>query len=350
MGIQSPTDGIRNMKFLLACLVCASVALAVPEGRRLRPEEHWRPAEARDISKYTPKHAMAPGAEGETWEEHMIKITKAAKKFGLKNSSKMGSKYDLKETCGIEGPPAKAEGRIVGGVEAEPNQWPWQVALFIDDAWFCGGALISENWVVTAAHCADGASYFDVMAGAHDVRASSEPNRVEITSYNGIVHENYDDWALVNDIALVELPTPITFNDYIKPACLPSVGDTADVDELVTCTGWGKPSDSAGGIAPKLRMVSDLPVISNAECDSVYGIVGDGVVCIDTTGGKGTCNGDSGGPLNMKAEVKAAGQQWKQVGVVSFGASSGCEVGLPSGFTRTEYFLDWISDNSGVSY
>merc|ERR1719283_592182 len=131
------------------------------------------------------------------------------------------------------------------------------------------------------------------MAGAHDVRASSEPHRVEITSYNGIVHENYDDWALVNDIALVELPTPLAFNDYIKPACLPSLGD------------------SAGDIAPKLRMVSDLPVISNAECDSVYGIVGDGVVCIDTTGGKGTCNGDSGGPLNMKAEVKAAGQQWK---------------------------------------
>merc|ERR1712058_34825 len=135
-------------------------------------------------------------------------------------ASKMGSKYDLKETCGIEGPPGKAEGRIVGGVEAEPNQWPWQVALFIDDA----------------------------------------------------------------------------------------------------------------------------------ECDSVYGIVGDGVVCIDTTGGKGTCNGDSGGPLNMKAEVKAAGQQWKHVGVVSFGSSSGCEVGLPAGFTRTESYLDWIADNSGVSY
>jgi len=280
----------------------------------------------------------------------MIKITKAAKKISPKMASKMGSKYDLKETCGIEGPPGKAEGRIVGGVEAEPNQWPWQVALFIDDAWFCGGAIISENWVVTAAHCADGASYFDVMAGAHDVRASSEPHRVEITSYNGIVHENYDDWALVNDIALVELPTPLEFNDYIKPACLPSLGDTADQGELVTCTGWGKPSDSAGGIAPKLRMVSDLPVISNAECDSVYGIVGDGVVCIDTTGGKGTCNGDSGGPLNMKAEVKAAGQQWKHVGVVSFGSSSGCEVGLPAGFTRTESYLDWIADNSGVSY
>jgi len=101
-------------------------------------------------------------------------------------------------------------------------------------------------------------------------------------------------------------------------------------------------------------MVEDLPIISNSECNAIYGIVGDGVVCIDTTGGKGTCNGDSGGPLNMKCDVidkdEAAGQKWKQIGVVSFGASSGCEVGYPAGFTRTEYYLDWIcSETNGVA-
>merc|ERR1711872_70442 len=81
-----------------------------------------------------------------------------------------------------------------------------------------------------------------------------------------------------------------------------------------------------------------------SECNAIYGIVGDGVVCIDTTGGKGTCNGDSGGPLNMKFDVKdgAAGQKWKQIGVVSFGASAGCEVGYPAGFSRTEYYRDWL--------
>merc|ERR1719308_662898 len=89
-------------------------------------------------------------------------------------------------------------------------------------------------------------------------------------------------------------------------------GDTADEDELVTCTGWGKPSDNAGGISPVLRMVEDRPIISNSDCNAIYGIVGSGVVCIDTTGGKGTCNGDSGGPLNMKSEVTKAGQKWKQ--------------------------------------
>jgi secreted trypsin-like serine protease len=333
------------MKVFLSLLFCSAVALALPGARRLRPEEYWRPAQGRDLSKYQPRHALVK-AGGMSMDEQMVMLSKAAHSLTNGATTKKGSTVDLAGECGIEGPPMAD--RIVGGHEAQENQWPWQVALFIDDAWFCGGALISENYVLTAAHCADGASYFDIMAGAHNVRASSEPHRVEITSYNGWTHPEWNTADLSNDLALIELPSPIDFNDYIKPSCIPSKGDTADVSELVTCTGWGKPSDSAGGISPVLRMVEDRPIISNAECNAVYGIVGSKVVCIDTTGGKGTCNGDSGGPLNMKAEVTKAGQQWKQVGIVSFGASAGCEVGYPAGFTRVESYLEWIMSETGM--
>merc|ERR1711971_943962 len=293
----------------VALLFCGA-ALALPNGRVLRPEEHWRPAAARDLSKFTPRHALVH-AKTSPAQNSYVEVMRSLKSSKVSKSTHKASAYNLAEECGIEGPAAK----IVGGVEATPNQWPWQVALFIDNAWFCGGALISENYVLTAAHCADGATYFD--------------------------------------IALVELPEPISFNDYIKPSCQPAASDTADVGELVTCTGWGKPSDSAGGISPVLRMVEDLPIISNAECNAIYGIVGDGVVCIDTAGGKGTCSGDSGGPLNMKFDVVDKegnpGQKRKQVGVVSFGASAGCEVGYPAGFTRNAYFMDWIcSETNGV--
>merc|ERR1711892_1186090 len=243
-GDSNSFFGSNKMKLLIAGLLCATVVLVLPEGRRLRPEEHWRPAQGRDLSKYMPRQAMLPMTE-----QDLAWAVKEVKKNGA--STNKGTKLDLKATCGIEGPPAGD--RIVGGIEAEENQWPRQVALFIDDAWFCGGSLISENYVLTAAHCVDGASYFDVMAGAHNVRYASEPHRVEVTSFNGWTHPQWN------------------------------------TQDLVTVTGWGKPSDSAGGISPVLRMVSDLPVITNSDCNDVYGIVGSGVVCIDTTGGKGSC-------------------------------------------------------------
>merc|ERR1712050_331712 len=246
----------NRMKVLIAGLLCATVVLALPEGRRLRAEEHWRPAQGRDLSKYKPRHAMVPATK-----EDLSWAIKEVKKNGA--STKKGTNIDLKATCGIEGP-AAAE-RIVGGHEAEEHQWPWQVALFIDDAWFCGGSLITDEYVMTAAHCADGASYFNILAGAHNVRASSEPHRVEITSYEGFTHPGWDPNTLDNDIALVRLPEKIEFNDYIRPACLPPSEDENNgyVGELTTPVGWGKNSDNAGGITPTLQMVSDLPVIDN---------------------------------------------------------------------------------------
>ena len=239
-------------------------------------------------------------------------------------TTRKGTQLDLKAGCGIEGPLAR-EDRIVGGVEATEHTWPWQVALFIDDAWFCGGSIISENYILTAAHCADDAGYFDVMAGAHDVRASSEPHRVEVTSYNGWTHPQWNTQDLSNDLALIELPSPLPMSDYITTSCLPSAGDVPSVGTMATVTGWGKPSDSAGGISDVLREVRDVPVMSNSDCNDVYGIVGDGVICIDTAGGRGSCNvrtsdnfkfnvkqylyiqGDSGGPFIVKADGSASG-------------------------------------------
>merc|ERR1712045_598160 len=296
MGIQ--ILNLRMKVFLAAVLFCGA-ALALPNGRVLRPEEHWRPAAARDMGKYTPRHALVH-AKTSPAQNSYVEVMRSLKSSKVSKSTHKASAYNLADECGIEGPPSMD--KIVGGFEATPNQWPWQVALFIDNAWFCGGTLISENYVLTAAHCADGATYFDIMAGAHNVRESSEPHRVEITSFNGWTHPQWDPNTLSNDLALVELP---------------------------------------------------LPISSNAECNAIYGIVGDEVVCIDTAGGKGTCSGGSGGPLNMKFDVinkdGSAGQKWKQVGIVSFGASAGCEVGYPAGFTRNAYYMDWIcSETNGV--
>merc|ERR1712111_315447 len=145
MGIQSRRLNL-TMKLLLTALFCGA-ALALPNGRVLRPEEHWRPAGARDLSKYQARHATVSANTPNTY----IDLARALRSNSKSGSTHKTASIDLQAECGIE---------------AEPNQWPWQVALFFDNAWFCGGSLISENYVLTAAHCVDGASY-DIMAGAH---------------------------------------------------------------------------------------------------------------------------------------------------------------------------------------
>merc|ERR1712012_505853 len=307
--------GLTFKMRLLQIATSLALAAAAPHSE---DRQKWRPAQGRDLSKFKP--------------------------FEFKKGNK-----SFAEECGLENPNG-IEDRIVGGHEAQENQWPWQVALFIDDAWFCGGALISDEGGMTAAHCADGASYFDIMAGAHNVRASSEPHRIEITSFEGQTHPEWDSNSLYADIALVHLPEKVAFSEFIRPSCLPPASDANEqyVGQLTTPVGWGKNADNAGGITPDLNMVSDLPVINPEACADYYGsIIYSGIMCIDSAGGKGVCNGDSGGTLNIRQ--CEGGNKWTQVGVTSFVSSAGCESGNPHGFSRVAEHLEWIETVTGLS-
>ncbi|KAF2887151.1 hypothetical protein ILUMI_19022, partial [Ignelater luminosus] len=173
-----------------------------------------------------------------------------------------------------------------------------------------------------------------------------EPTQKRIISHKFIIHEGWSPLFLTADIALIELPEEIEFNEHIQPIALPCHSDLENtlVGEQATVSGWGKDSDKATAVSPVLRQVSS-EIISRRWCTIPYfGMISKNHVCIRGKGGKGACSGDSGGPLVGK---KANGQK-VQYGVVSFGIAFGCELGWPSVFTRVSSYVKWINRKTGI--
>lgn len=161
--------------------------------------------------------------------------------------------------------------RIIGGQEAAVHQFPYQVGLRLHirnsaNVGTCGGSLLSHNRVVTAAHCVDMVESVTSVLGAHFLLNTTEPAQVRITSPEGqfFWHEAYNPQTLVNDVAIINLPTPVTFNAAIQPIALapPTDGDFAGTP--ATASGWGR-FGPENAISPFLRFVH-VNVITNLAC------------------------------------------------------------------------------------
>ncbi|TRY82328.1 hypothetical protein DNTS_000060 [Danionella cerebrum] len=236
------------------------------------------------------------------------------------------------------------DSRVVGGSDVIANSWPWQVSLqYQSGSSFyhtCGGTLIDSQWVLTAAHCI-GSRTYRVYLGKHNLALSSESGSLAITPAKIIVHENWDSYNIRNDIALIKLPSPVTFSDKISPACLPDSGVTLPNNFPCYVTGWGRLWTN-GPIADVLQQVL-LPVVDHATCtrsDWWGSLVTSLMVCAGGDGVVSSCNGDSGGPLNCQRDDGT----WDVHGIVSFGSSAGCNyLKKPSVFTRVSGYIPWIS-------
>jgi len=230
--------------------------------------------------------------------------------------------------------------RITNGIIASRSQFPWQVSIITDNTWYCGGSVLSNDWILTAAHC--GGSVYRVRFGANRLDYD-EFGALIGQSTESIIHANFSDVTLYNDIALIRVA--IGYTDFIRPIKLPcrspNPPDFAGVTARVS--GWGQTSDAIPGVTAVLNFV-DLPVISNTECAAVFGsYIIDSTLCTSTIGGHSTCNGDSGGPL--VTEIDGA---YTLIGAVSFAAAAGCELEYPAGFARITSFLDWIETYTDI--
>uniref|UniRef100_A0A2C9H6G8 Peptidase S1 domain-containing protein n=1 Tax=Anopheles minimus TaxID=112268 RepID=A0A2C9H6G8_9DIPT len=242
--------------------------------------------------------------------------------------------------------------RITNGQLAATAQFPYQAVLYSEagDGYYslCGGTILTNNYILTAAHCVT--NDFDqavtggiVILGATDRDVfQSTQQRMSFGTAGIRVHPQYDSTSIRNDIATVRLDTPAVFNTYVKAIDLPALSDTRQFGGVEgTASGFGRTSDTS---APStvLRFVRN-PVMTNAQCNQYWSttVVQAQNVCFDPTGGRSACHGDSGGPLT----VQDAGRSL-QVGIASFVSANGCTSGAPSVWVRVSYFRDWIRQNS----
>ncbi|XP_077267757.1 chymotrypsin-1-like [Temnothorax americanus] len=224
---------------------------------------------------------------------------------------------------------------IVGGSDAPPGKFPYQVSLRKNGRHSCGGSIINKYTILTAAHCIT--SYrnnpgalrsLTVHAGTNLLSESGSVYRVK----QAIPHSNFDSMGLSNDIGVLILTTPIEYTQYIQPIPL-ATSDIAPEGSSCTLSGWGR--TSLNGRVPNNLQEIELSVHSQAKCRQRHGNVLSSHICTLTRAGEGACHGDSGGPLVARGV---------QIGVVSFGLP--CARGSPDVFTRVSSFTTWIRRNS----
>jgi secreted trypsin-like serine protease len=235
--------------------------------------------------------------------------------------------------------------KIVGGTAVQSGEVPWTAAILDRNSsqQFCGGTLIHPEWVVTAAHCLEGesASNVSVVVGRLDLTDTGSGETIDASQI--VVHENFNNSTLINDIALIRLSSPVSAVSTRATVLDSPVENTFWVpgnDSLAA--GWGNTSE--GGSSSDQLLKVELPIISSADC-SANAADTDFHICAGGEEGKDSCQGDSGGPLYVKDSSSIYSIL---AGITSYG--EGCARPNEFGkYTRVIQYTDWLETNSGIT-
>ncbi|CAF1514808.1 unnamed protein product, partial [Didymodactylos carnosus] len=237
--------------------------------------------------------------------------------------------------------------KIVGGEPAVPHSWGWIVSFrrYLDHK--CGGAVLNENYVITAAHCIDDINTIisnTVSVGKHQLSRSGQIRSISKV----FVHPYYKKSTFENDIAVLQLSSPLNLSDpLVSKICLPNLTETTSFDvpeyprvnSSLVVVGWGRLLFRNDSLPDILQQVTVRAISKNHHMCSESIQNPDIQFCagIDN-GGKDSCQGDSGGPLMLFSN-----NRWELVGIVSFGN----ECALPNHagiYTRVAAYQNWIKN------
>jgi secreted trypsin-like serine protease len=238
---------------------------------------------------------------------------------------------------------------------AVEGAWPWQVSLIYADRFTCGGSILNENWILTAAHCAvifRTKRLLIVRAGSVYVSKNNETAKFyEVDKI--VVHPWYDEFGdaeEAGDIALLHLKTPIVYTNTIRPICF--AASDVNIRKFKVCVATGFGDTSYGGDLADRLLQGRMNPLSEADCRANFALTGSGYlakvendfynysICAGNfpfQNGISTCHGDSGGPL----ACKDVHDTWTVTGVTSWGLGR-C---VTSVFTRVSAFASWIEDS-----
>uniref|UniRef100_A0A8D1KMR7 Coagulation factor IX n=1 Tax=Sus scrofa TaxID=9823 RepID=A0A8D1KMR7_PIG len=236
--------------------------------------------------------------------------------------------------------------RIVGGENAKPGQFPWQVLLNGKIDAFCGGSIINEKWVVTAAHCIEPGVKITVVAGEYNTE-ETEPTEQRRNVIRAIPHHSYN--ATVNkyshDIALLELDEPLTLNSYVTPICIADKEYTNIFLKFGSgyVSGWGRVFNR--GRSATILQYLKVPLVDRATClRSTKFTIYSNMFCAGFhEGGKDSCQGDSGGPHVTEVEGTSF-----LTGIISWGEE--CAVKGKYGiYTKVSRYVNWIKEKTKLT-